>query len=241
MTVYGSDGRVLTKADGSAYFSAIGQLGGRPRRPRYHLRMPGRPHDGLRARIKAQVAITIDGCWEWLGRRDHDGYGRMTISDGGRRRNALVHRVSYLAFRGDIPDGLPLDHLCRNRPCANPHHLEPVTVRENNLRGAGVVGVNAAKETCDAGHALDGDNVRIDRDGWRVCRVCRRIRRRLSARGISTSAAKESGLWAELDRECSASGFRTKGLADRPTAGLAETRHNEEEELPIKPVTTRFA
>jgi HNH endonuclease len=75
------------------------------------------------------------GCWIWTGELNRNGYGRMWIN--GRR--VMVHRHVYEALVGPIPDGAVLDHTCRNRACCAPHHLEPVTVRENTLRGSAVL------------------------------------------------------------------------------------------------------
>lgn len=71
------------------------------------------------------------GCWVWLGPFNRNGYGRAWF-EGARE---MVHRLVYRLLVGPIPDGLVLDHLCRERCCANPAHMEPVTVRENTLRG----------------------------------------------------------------------------------------------------------
>lgn len=77
------------------------------------------------------------GCWEWAGSRTVNGYGKMTVGVGPDRRQTVVHRVVYEALVGAVPAGLDLDHLCRNRACANPVHLEPVTRSENLRRGIG--------------------------------------------------------------------------------------------------------
>lgn len=81
------------------------------------------------ATIRARCEITPNGCWEWQGARQR-GYGRIRSGANVLR----VHRVTYEAMVGPIPDGLDLDHLCRNRSCCNPAHLEPVTRRENLFR-----------------------------------------------------------------------------------------------------------
>jgi hypothetical protein len=105
-------------------------------------------------------------CWLWTtSLLDRHGYGKFGI-DG---RTLQAHRVAYEMFIGPIPDGLVIDHLCRNRACVNPAHMEPVTVAENNRRGA--IG---ARTQCFRGHSLEGDNVYVGPDGARRCRLCRR-------------------------------------------------------------------
>ncbi len=92
----------------------------------------------------------MGGCWLWIGAQLSDGYGQIQ-QDGKRIRS---HRAAYEALVGPIPAGLDLDHLCRVRCCVNPAHLEPVTERENTLRGIGVTAMNAIKTTCSRGHQL---------------------------------------------------------------------------------------
>jgi hypothetical protein len=113
----------------------------------------------------------FSGCWLWTGAQNGNGYG--VIGKGGRDRgNEYAHRVSYLHFKGPIPDGLQIDHLCRTRSCVNPDHLELVTCTENLLRGKTVTAAHAAKTHCPEGHPYAGDNLIID-EGSRRCRKCR--------------------------------------------------------------------
>jgi hypothetical protein len=111
-----------------------------------------------------------DGCWLWIAATSTGGYGR--IQWGGRVLQA--HRVSYELLVGPIPEGLELDHLCRNRACVNPTHLEPVTTRVNLLRGEGMSARHARATACPKGHDLSGDNVRIRPTGGRQCVACLR-------------------------------------------------------------------
>lgn len=124
----------------------------------------------IRQRIKGQTRVSECGCWEWTGPLLTSGYGRLL----GR----MAHRYSYEAHIGPIPIGLDIDHLCRNRPCVNPEHLEPVTRKENLTRGIGIQEQKrraALRMSCGRGHALAGDNVYIrPSDGVKVCRVCAR-------------------------------------------------------------------
>lgn len=85
--------------------------------------------------------VTDSGCWEWH-KIAADGYGRL-YRDGKTR---LAHRESYELHRGPIPTGLHIDHLCRNKGCVNPDHLEAVTLVENVMRGDGIGVRNAAKK-----------------------------------------------------------------------------------------------
>lgn len=92
--------------------------------------------------------VRPSGCWEWTGAVDLNGYG--VVYGNGRMRKA--HRVLYEKANGTVPHGLELDHLCRNRKCVNPDHLEPVTHRENILRGVGTAASRARQTHCKHGH-----------------------------------------------------------------------------------------
>jgi hypothetical protein len=113
---------------------------------------------------------TPGGCWEW-DRPRKDGYGQFAA--GNNRVSVPAHRWSYEFLVGPVPDGLDLDHLCRNRRCVNPDHLDPVPNAENILRGTSPSASNARKTECEHGHALDTGNTYITPDGRRQCRACR--------------------------------------------------------------------
>ena len=105
----------------------------------------------------------MSGCWLWTGYVSPSGYG--VIGD------QLAHRLFYESLVGVVPDGLELDHLCRVTCCVNPSHLEPVTHRENMLRGISPTAQNAVKTHCNRGHELVGANLRLQ-DGKRSCKAC---------------------------------------------------------------------
>ena len=110
-------------------------------------------------------------CWLWTAGTLRGGYGAFSPESG---RQASAHRVAYELTHGSIPDGLVLDHLCRTPACVNPAHLEPVTHRENTLRGTAPTAVNARKTHCANGHEFTPDNTYVTRNGGRNCRACHR-------------------------------------------------------------------
>lgn len=113
------------------------------------------------ARIHRGTDIDASGCWIWRSPASGNGYGAIKVWDGAATKQRIAHRVAYEAFVGPIPAGLEIDHLCRNRRCCNPEHLEAVTHAENMRR--------SASTHCQNGHPR---NPAHDR-----CRVCRNIRR----------------------------------------------------------------
>lgn len=124
-------------------------------------------------RFWAKVVIDPSGCLLWTASAFSAGYGQF--KHGGR--TLAAHRFAYTALVGPVPDGLVLDHLCRNKRCAAPDHLEPVTDRVNILRGEAPPAINAAKTACMRGHLLDEANTYIVRPGKRLCRACERARK----------------------------------------------------------------
>ncbi len=111
-------------------------------------------------------------CWIWTG-ATINGYG--AFADGTGKR-VLAHRYAYALLVGKIPDGLTLDHLCRNPPCLNPDHLEPVTLAENVRRAQR----NRRNQRlhCPQGHPYSGTNLYVNARGLNVCRTCMDTSRR---------------------------------------------------------------
>lgn len=117
-------------------------------------------------------------CWVWTAAKAN-GYGRMQWNG----RQQPTHRIAYELLVGPIPEGLEIDHLCRNRACCNPDHLEPVTSQVNMLRGETVAAANAAKDSCPEGHPYDEANTYL----WRGNRLCLTCRHEMSAKRAERS------------------------------------------------------
>ena len=113
------------------------------------------------------------GCWIWHGHISREGYGKLAL--------IYAHTIAFLLSGGLIPDSYELDHLCRNRACCNPSHLEAVSHRENCLRGCSPTATNASRTHCPKGHPYSGDNLYLD-DGKRKCHACLILRWRIKSR-----------------------------------------------------------
>lgn len=149
------------------------------------------------ARLLAKIDQRgADECWPWLAARHKSGHG---VFRDPNRKAEHAHISVYRHFAGEVPEGMELDHACHtrdsscaggptcpHRSCVNPAHMEPVTKRENRLRGVGPTALNARKTHCPEGHPLAGDNLVRDKLPWRICKTCKyaanaaRLRRRES-------------------------------------------------------------
>lgn len=123
---------------------------------------------------KAEITET---CWIWHGCINDQGYAQIRVD--GKTRNAA--KFAFEQSRGQVPEGLVLDHLCRVRHCVNPRHLEPVTNKENILRGISPPAQKARKTHCKRGHEFSLENTRhYDKrsPGGRTCFLCTQLRRK---------------------------------------------------------------
>ena len=141
-----------------------------------HVGNPGRAmsrpaHDTLLQRFVSKAAfIDPDDCWQWTDATHWSGYGVFWTGN----RCVKAHRFAYEIFGGPIPEGLVIDHLCRNPGCVNPTHLQAVTQYENFRRGNAPAAVLLRSTHCSKGHPFSGDNLHVRRCGRRVCLTCRR-------------------------------------------------------------------
>jgi HNH endonuclease len=114
-------------------------------------------------------------CIVWTGATTSNGYGQFSLNT---KKMIPAHRYTYERLHGPVTQGLELDHLCRNRACVNPGHLEMVTHKINTLRGYGPAGINARKTHCPKGHLYAGRNIRTGGNG-RECRICHNEKERM--------------------------------------------------------------
>jgi hypothetical protein len=113
--------------------------------------------------------VVVENCWHWTKKVSADnGYGHFKASG----RTWLAHRWAYEHFRGIIPEGKQIDHLCRNRACVNPEHMEVVTALVNTGRGFSPSAITKRSGVCQRGHPMSGDNLGPGSYGRNMCRAC---------------------------------------------------------------------
>lgn len=152
--------------------------GPRPEPRRGGYKFTGDQHATVFERWAAKVRRLEGGCWRWAACIRDDGYGSFTVV-GGHGPNTIrlvAHKYAFEVFRFPVPEGLELDHLCRNRWCVNPFHLQPVTQLTNLMRGESFCANNARKTHCMHGHEFTPENTLIveypNRAPCRRCRKC---------------------------------------------------------------------
>lgn len=203
------------------------------------LRSPRKSKPTLRERFDAKWKLNPkNGCWEWT-QPLVNGYGRFCVDAYPQ----VASRAGYEIYKGKIPDGLHLDHLCRNRCCVNPAHLEPVTNKENGRRGEAAEAARArglAKTHCKRGHPLSGKNLRRTAK-QRICRACQLIRKRkynalIPKKGRDLSGLKlgaVASVIARTARQHCPHGHRYDRIYTHPTLGwtqrVCNTCHRERE------------
>jgi HNH endonuclease len=143
----------------------------------------------LKERLLAKVRIDpITGCWIWIASRKPEGYGQFMMQDEeGRWHCVQAHRISYELFKGPIPDGLTLDHMCHDpplcpggnecphRPCINPNHLEPASHQQNIARGGSPAAKANRFGVCRNGHPRTAENTLVLKGGGKTCKICHAI------------------------------------------------------------------
>lgn len=129
--------------------------------------------------VLEEAGILDTGCWRHESVMRRDGYFNATVTndpdrleDSKWKGGWLLHRLTYMFFRGEVPEGQELDHLCRNRWCCNPYHLEAVPPKVNKLRGQSPPAHRARQTHCCKGHLLEGDNLSVTLKGYRRCKKC---------------------------------------------------------------------
>src|SRR3990167_9039589 len=123
-------------------------------------------------RFLNKIKLDHTNCWVWDAYKHPKGYGQMRVNG----KTVWAYRLSYEIFKGDIPKGLTIDHLCRVRSCVNPDHLEAVTMKENILRGVGITAKESRQTHCKSGHRfiLENTNFVKTKSGFgRECKICR--------------------------------------------------------------------
>jgi hypothetical protein len=139
--------------------------------------MPARLTSTMFERFHQGYIITGSECWEWTKTFDGKGYG-VIYDDSRPRRPMRAHRYGYTLATGDLAVGMDIDHICRNKKCVNPEHLEAVTHKENVLRGLAPNILAHHQNVCKRGHEMNDQNTYYRRNGTRQCRVCHRLEMR---------------------------------------------------------------
>lgn len=135
---------------------------------RYHIPEEDRPR--LKKRLLSHRKIS-KGCWIWTAYVQKNGYGWSNIN---HKISVSSHRLSYLVYIGDIPEGYCIHHICRVKACFNPKHLQAVTVKEHLKLDEHPAYLASQKTHCIRGHEFNEENT-FWKKGRRICRACRRV------------------------------------------------------------------
>lgn len=154
-------------------------------------------HEDARGRFEAKYVVRPSGCWEWSAHVTAKGYGQFGF--GGKGQKMLAHRFSFELYRGAITNEA-LDHLCRNRRCVNPGHLEAVSSATNTRRGMSPTAINGRRTHCLNGHLLAGEHLVVRANGKRRCRTCNLLDARLKRSEARLAKIEALLLTAELIR-----------------------------------------
>lgn len=119
-------------------------------------------------RFMHYIEISPSGCWEWSGGTNSEGYGNFSL----KNQAVKAHRYSFGYFKGEIPKGFVVDHLCRNHKCVNPDHLEAVSNKTNIIRGVGLASQESKRTHCPFGHEYTEDNIYRTKNKYRNCKAC---------------------------------------------------------------------
>lgn len=153
--------------------------------------------DVSKGRLFSRIVVNeATGCWEYLSPLSPSGYGQFALETMGN--TILTHRLMYQIMVGPLPKNLVLDHLCRNRKCCNPEHLEPVTQHENWYRGESPFAINAKKTHCKRGHEFTEENTKIVKGRIGPARQCKTCSREYQRN------LRKSPYWAERYRQYAA-------------------------------------
>lgn len=145
------------------------------------------------ARLFKKIEVSENGCLTWMSAVSSKGYGQFWLNG----RLVYAHRLVWeLTHKAQIPDGMQIDHLCGNKRCVSPRHLEVVTPRTNVLRNDGPTAINARKTHCPRGHLLSGENLYVNPSRNRLCRTCKR---EIWDKGLTASHSRTEAIIAAIE------------------------------------------